>query len=185
MTGPILSLRGVSKSFPQGGLLDRLLGRDSRFVALDNVSLDVMRGDVVGIVGESGSGKSTLAGLAVGLARPTSGDQAPAASTTVPAARVPRVVSTPVMRSPLVRKPITSVPVAMRAPCDAARRARPLTKRSGTSRASSRQRRAPATPGRSAGSAARAAGPSSTSTAVPASRSRCASSRPSSSWRCS
>jgi ABC-type glutathione transport system ATPase component len=73
MTGPILSLRGVSKSFPQGGLLDRLLGRDSRLVALDGVSLDVMRGDVVGIVGESGSGKSTLAGLAVGLARPTSG----------------------------------------------------------------------------------------------------------------
>ncbi|RXT56170.1 hypothetical protein B6S44_08920 [Bosea sp. Tri-44] len=74
MTGPILSLRGVTKSFPQGGLLDRLLRRDSRLVALDAVSLDVMRGDVVGIVGESGSGKSTLAGLAVGLAKPTSGD---------------------------------------------------------------------------------------------------------------
>ncbi|WP_066474731.1 ATP-binding cassette domain-containing protein [Bosea sp. WAO] len=74
MTGPILALRGVSKSFPQGGLLDRLLGRDSRLVALDDVSLDVMRGDVVGVVGESGSGKSTLASLAVGLARPTLGD---------------------------------------------------------------------------------------------------------------
>ncbi|MDU0341125.1 ATP-binding cassette domain-containing protein [Bosea rubneri] len=74
MTGPILSLRGVSKSFPQGGLLDRLLGRDSRLVALDDIGLDVMRGDVVGIVGESGSGKSTLASLAVGLARPTSGE---------------------------------------------------------------------------------------------------------------
>lgn len=74
MTGPILSLRSVCKSFPQGGLLDRLLGRDGRLVALDDVSLDVMRGDVVGIVGESGSGKSTLAGLAVGLARPTSGE---------------------------------------------------------------------------------------------------------------
>ena len=74
MTGPILSLRNICKSFPQGGLLDRLVGRDSRLVALDNVSLDVMRGDVVGIVGESGSGKSTWAGLAVGLARPTSGE---------------------------------------------------------------------------------------------------------------
>ena len=74
MSGPLLSLRGVSKSFPQGGLLDRLLGRDSRLVALDDVCLDVNRGDVVGIVGESGSGKSTRAGLAVGLARPTSGD---------------------------------------------------------------------------------------------------------------
>jgi len=74
MTGPILSLRGVSKSFDQGGLLDRMLGRDRRFVALDAVDLDVMRGDVLGIVGESGSGKSTLAGLAVGLARPSSGE---------------------------------------------------------------------------------------------------------------
>jgi ABC-type glutathione transport system ATPase component len=74
MTGPILSLRNVTKSFPQGSFIDRLLGRASRFVALDNVSLDVARGDVVGIVGESGSGKSTLAGLAVGLAQPTSGE---------------------------------------------------------------------------------------------------------------
>jgi len=73
MTGPILSLRGVSKSFPQGGLLDRLLGRDSRLVALDGVSLDVMRGDVVGIVGESGSGKSTVARCIVRLIDPTSG----------------------------------------------------------------------------------------------------------------
>ena len=74
MTGPILSLRNVSKSFPQGGVIDRLLGRDSRFVALDDVSLDITRGEVVGIVGESGSGKSTLASLAVGLAKPTTGE---------------------------------------------------------------------------------------------------------------
>ncbi|WP_332693003.1 ABC transporter ATP-binding protein [Bosea sp. (in: a-proteobacteria)] len=74
MTGPILALRNLTKSFPQGGAFDRLLGRGSRFVALDDVSLDIQRGDVVGIVGESGSGKSTLASLAVGLAKPTSGE---------------------------------------------------------------------------------------------------------------
>jgi peptide/nickel transport system ATP-binding protein len=74
MNGPILSLRRVTKAFPRGGLLDRLTGRATPFLALDDVSLDVARGDVIGIVGESGSGKSTLASLAVGLAAPTTGD---------------------------------------------------------------------------------------------------------------
>lgn len=74
MSGPILSLRGITKSYAQGNALDRLLGRDTRFVALDGISLEVARGDIVGIVGESGSGKSTLANIAVGLTKPTSGE---------------------------------------------------------------------------------------------------------------
>jgi ABC-type glutathione transport system ATPase component len=74
MSGPILSLRGITKSYAQGNALDRLLGKATRFVALDGVSLEVARGDIVGIVGESGSGKSTLANIAVGLTKPTSGE---------------------------------------------------------------------------------------------------------------
>jgi peptide/nickel transport system ATP-binding protein len=74
MNRPILALRGVGKSYAQGGLLDRLLRRESRFIALEAIDLEVARGDVLGIVGESGSGKSTLAGLAVGLARPSEGE---------------------------------------------------------------------------------------------------------------
>jgi ABC-type glutathione transport system ATPase component len=65
-----LELRHVSKGYPQAGLL----GRKSSFRALDDISLAITRGDVVGIVGESGSGKSTLAQIAVGLIPPSAGE---------------------------------------------------------------------------------------------------------------
>jgi oligopeptide transport system ATP-binding protein len=42
--------------------------------AVDGVSIDVRRGETVGIVGESGSGKSTFAQLMLGMVRPTGGE---------------------------------------------------------------------------------------------------------------
>ena len=43
------------------------------FRAVDHVTLDVRRGEVLGLVGESGSGKTTVGRAAVGLQQPTSG----------------------------------------------------------------------------------------------------------------
>ncbi|MGJ9413942.1 dipeptide ABC transporter ATP-binding protein [Aeromicrobium sp. CF4.19] len=48
------------------------LGRPT-FRAVDDVSLQVRRGEVLGLVGESGSGKSTVGRATVGLQQPTSG----------------------------------------------------------------------------------------------------------------
>jgi putative ABC transport system ATP-binding protein len=45
-----------------------------RVTALEDISLDVARGEMVSIVGPSGSGKSTLLNLIGGLDQPTSGE---------------------------------------------------------------------------------------------------------------
>src|SRR5690606_39670245 len=41
--------------------------------AVDDVSLDIAKGEVVGLVGESGCGKSTLGRMAAGIMEPTAG----------------------------------------------------------------------------------------------------------------
>lgn len=69
---PILQLRSVSKHYPVRTDTNPFT-RPQILRAVDDVSLDVGRGETFGLVGESGSGKSTLGRLAVRLTDPTSG----------------------------------------------------------------------------------------------------------------
>jgi oligopeptide/dipeptide ABC transporter ATP-binding protein len=72
MSDAIIELRDVSKHFPikRGIILQRQIGAVK---AVDGVSLQVERGETLGIVGETGCGKSTTARLIVRLLDPTAG----------------------------------------------------------------------------------------------------------------
>ena len=67
---PILSVKDLRRWFPVRGLLGRKVG-DVK--ALDDVSFDLMPGEILGLVGESGCGKSTLAKTIMGIHRPDKG----------------------------------------------------------------------------------------------------------------
>jgi NitT/TauT family transport system ATP-binding protein len=57
---PLISLRGVSKAFGD-------------YVAVDNLSLNVDRGEIVTLLGRTGAGKTTVLNLIMGTIEPTSG----------------------------------------------------------------------------------------------------------------
>lgn len=66
-----LSLQNLTVQF--AGPRTSLFRKPLPYVALDNVSLDIKPGSIMGLVGESGSGKSTLAKAITGLVTPSSG----------------------------------------------------------------------------------------------------------------
>lgn len=66
---PVLEARNLRKTYTVPG---RLLKRDV-FVAVDDVSLDVREGEVLGLVGSTGAGKSTVASMLVRLLEPDAG----------------------------------------------------------------------------------------------------------------
>ena len=65
MSEPIITLQNISKSFGQNS---------SSIKVLENLSLDLKKGESLALVGASGSGKSTLLHVICGLEKPNKGN---------------------------------------------------------------------------------------------------------------
>jgi putative ABC transport system ATP-binding protein len=64
-TQPIVSLNSIVKRFPVG---------NDEVTVLQDISLDIHKGEFVSIVGPSGNGKSTLLNMVTGIDRPSHGE---------------------------------------------------------------------------------------------------------------
>jgi lipopolysaccharide transport system ATP-binding protein len=85
MSQLVIQVENVTLAFPRtrvhlksfektvAGLLRRRPKSDTHYVALNDVSLTVARGEVVGLIGRNGAGKSTLLRVIAGIYRPDSG----------------------------------------------------------------------------------------------------------------
>ena len=79
----LVKIEGVSKIYPRvhksherlQAFISLLFGREPAHgaVVLDNINLDVVRGQSLGIIGENGAGKSTLLKVLTGVIQPTRG----------------------------------------------------------------------------------------------------------------
>src|SRR3972149_7010510 len=70
----VYRVQDLVKLFPlKAGFMGALFGKEQFVHAVDGVSFDIKRGEILGVVGESGCGKTTTGRLLVRLDTPTSG----------------------------------------------------------------------------------------------------------------
>lgn len=78
----VIEIKNISKIYnlynkPSDRLKEALFARQSRhteFAALNNVSFNVNKGEILGIIGKNGSGKSTILKIITNVLTPTSGE---------------------------------------------------------------------------------------------------------------
>ncbi|AFY54887.1 ATPase component of various ABC-type transport systems with duplicated ATPase domain [Rivularia sp. PCC 7116] len=68
---PLLQIRNLKVGYPVKGMFG---GTKRHFMAVNNVSFDVKKGETLGLVGESGCGKTTLGRSLLRLVEPLSGE---------------------------------------------------------------------------------------------------------------
>ena len=71
MIHPMIQMNGIRKTFR---LRRGLFGQSEELLAVNDLSLEVAKGETLGLVGESGCGKSTAVSIMLGLMRPDSGE---------------------------------------------------------------------------------------------------------------
>lgn len=81
MASPIIQLKNVTKEFKVlnrheglAGSIKDLFSQDYKIIrAVDNVSMDIMPGEIVGYLGPNGAGKSTTIKMMTGILKPSEG----------------------------------------------------------------------------------------------------------------